>query len=131
MPKLDFSKFDDLVPAIAQDYRTGEVLMLAFMNPEAWAATLKTGKATYFSRTRQSLWVKGETSGHLQLVKEIRVDCDNDTVLLKVEQLGGAACHTGHPSCFYRRLEPDGTTTTVGAPVFDPRKVYQKGANPP
>jgi phosphoribosyl-AMP cyclohydrolase len=126
MVSLDFSKFDGLVPAVAQDYRTGEVLMLAFMNPEAWAATLKTGKATYYSRTRQTLWVKGETSGHVQMVKEIRIDCDNDTVLLKIEQLGGAACHTGHASCFYRRIETDGAATVLGKPVFDPDMVYKK-----
>ena len=125
MLELDFSKFGGLVPAIAQDYRTGEVLMLAFMSPEAWEATLTTGKATYFSRTRQALWIKGETSGHCQLVKEIRVDCDCDTVLLKVEQVGGAACHTGRASCFYKRLEKDGSVSTIGKPLFNPEEVYR------
>ena len=125
MLELDFSKFGGLVPAIAQDHRTGEVLMLAYMSPAAWEATLKTGKATYFSRTRQTLWVKGETSGHHQLVKEIRIDCDNDTVLLKVEQLGGAACHTGHASCFYKRLEKNGCVSTIGKPLFNPDDVYR------
>ena len=125
MLELDFSKFGGLVPAIAQDHLTGEVLMLAFMSPAAWEATLRTGKATYFSRTRQALWVKGETSGHHQLVKEIRFDCDSDTVLLKVEQVGGAACHTGYASCFHKRLEKDGTVATIGEPVFDPRDVYR------
>ena len=126
MLELNFTKFDGLVPAIAQDCETGEVLMLAFMTPEAWEATLKTGKATYFSRTRQKLWVKGETSGNVQLVKEIRVDCDTDTVLLKVEQLGGAACHTGHKSCFYSRVEADGSLVVLGEPLFDPAAVYRK-----
>jgi phosphoribosyl-AMP cyclohydrolase len=108
MELLDFSKMGGLVPAIVQDHASGRVLMLAYMNPQAWQATLSTGKATYFSRSRQALWIKGEISGHVQLVKEIYIDCDNDTVLLKVEQLGQAACHKGYRSCFYRRVE-DGT----------------------
>ncbi|MFQ5771163.1 MAG: phosphoribosyl-AMP cyclohydrolase, partial [bacterium] len=95
MIKLNFNKMGGLVPAIVQDFETGEVLMLGFMNPEAWDATQTTGKATFYSRTRRKLWVKGETSKNLQLVREIRIDCDEDAVLLKVEQLGGAACHTG------------------------------------
>ena len=122
---LDFSKFDGLLPAIAQDYRTGEVLMVAFMDEAAWQATLKTGRATYFSRSRQKLWVKGESSGHVQVVKEIRIDCDNDTVLLKVDQIGGAACHTGHQSCFHKRVA-NGSITVVGKPLFDPEEVYKK-----
>jgi len=125
MINLNFNKINGLVPAIVQDYETGEILMLAFMNQEAWEATLSTGKATYFSRSRQKLWVKGETSGNLQIVKEILVDCDEDTVLLKVEQRGGAACHTGYRSCFYRKME-DGTLTNVGKLIFDPQEVYNK-----
>ncbi len=125
MKDLDFGKMDGLIPAIAQDYETGEVLMLAFMNKEAWEETLKTGKATYYSRTRDTLWVKGLTSGHIQHVKEIRIDCDNDTVLLKVEQVGGAACHTGYASCFYQKVE-NNTVTIIGKPVFDPKEVYKK-----
>ena len=125
MIKLDFSKTGGLVPAIVQDNETGEILMLAYMNQEAFNATLSTGKATYYSRSRQTLWVKGETSGNVQLVKEIRIDCDDDTVLLKVEQRGGAACHTGHRSCFYKKVE-NGTIRIVGEPVFDPREVYDK-----
>ena len=125
MIKLDFNKTGGLVPAIVQDYQTGEILMLAYMNPDAFNATLSTGKATYYSRGRQTLWVKGETSGNMQLVKEIRIDCDNDTVLLKVKQLGGAACHTGHRSCFYKKVE-NGTIRIVGEPVFDPQEVYDK-----
>jgi phosphoribosyl-AMP cyclohydrolase len=125
MIKLDFNKTGGLVPAIAQDYQTGEILMLAYMNPDAFNATLSTGKATYYSRSRQTLWVKGETSGNMQLIKEIRIDCDDDTVLLKVEQLGGAACHTGHRSCFYKKVE-DGSIRFMGEPIFDPREVYGK-----
>lgn len=122
---LDFDKWGGLIPAIAQDYQTGEVLMLAFMNRQAWEATLKTGKATYWSRTRQELWIKGQTSGHQQIVKEIRIDCDADTVLLKIEQLGGAACHTGHRSCFHKKVE-NGSIQIIGEPVFDPKEVYGK-----
>jgi phosphoribosyl-AMP cyclohydrolase len=123
--QLDFNKTGGLLPAIVQDYETGEILMLAYMNRDAFNATLSTGQATYYSRSRQTLWVKGETSGNLQLVKEIRIDCDDDTVLIKVEQLGGAACHTGHRSCFYKKVE-NGTTRIVGKPVFDPKEVYDK-----
>jgi len=125
MIKLDFNKTGGLVPAIVQEYQTGEILMLAYMNPDAFNATLSTGKATYYSRSRQTLWVKGETSGNMQLVKEIRIDCDDDTVLLKVEQLGGAACHTGYRSCFYKKVE-DGSIRIIEEPIFDPRKVYGK-----
>ena len=125
MIKLDFNKTGGLVPAIVQDYRTGEILMLAYMNPDAFNATLSTGKATYYSRSRQTLWVKGETSGNIQRIKEIYIDCDDDTVLLKVEQLGGAACHTGHRSCFYKKVE-DGSIRVTEEPVLDPRKVYDK-----
>ena len=125
MIKLDFNKIGGLVPAIAQDYQTGEILMLAYMNPDAFNATLSTGKATYYSRSRQTLWVKGETSGKTQLIKEIWIDCDDDTVLLRVEQLGGAACHTGHRSCFYKKVE-DGSILITGKPLFDPKEVYDK-----
>ena len=125
MIKLDFSKTGGLIPAIVQDYNTGDVLMLAYMNPDAFNATLSTGKATYYSRSRQTLWVKGETSGNIQRIKEIYIDCDDDTVLLKVEQLGGAACHTGHRSCFYKKVE-DGSIRVTEDPVFDPREVYDK-----
>ena len=125
MIQLEFNKSGGLVPAIVQDSETGEILMLAYMNQEALNATLSTGKATYYSRSRQTLWVKGETSGNVQLVKEIRIDCDADTVLIKVEQLGGAACHTGHRSCFYKKVE-NGTIRIVGEPVFDPKEVYDK-----
>ncbi len=121
----NFDKMNGLIPAIAQDYKTGEVLMLGFMNQQAWEATLNTGKATYWSRTRQELWVKGQTSGHQQIVKEIRIDCDDDTVLLKIEQLGGATCHTGHRSCFHKKIK-DGSVKIIGEPVFDPKEIYGK-----
>jgi phosphoribosyl-AMP cyclohydrolase len=125
MIKLNFNKTDGLLPAIAQDYATGEVLMLAYMNQDAWEATISSGKATYFSRSRQALWVKGETSGNVQIVKEIKVDCDEDTVLLKVEQIGNAACHKGYGSCFFRKVE-DGSLTVIGKPIFNPDEVYKK-----
>lgn len=123
--KPDFSKHGDLLPAIAQNADDGTVLMLAYMNELAWEKTVQTGKAHYWSRSRQKLWLKGEESGHVQRVKEIYLDCDLDTILLKVEQVGGAACHTGYQSCFYRRYR-DGRLETVGQPVFDPKEVYKK-----
>jgi phosphoribosyl-AMP cyclohydrolase len=125
MLRLNFDQLGGLVPAIAQDYETGEVLMLAFMNEAAWNATLATGRATYYSRSRKCLWVKGETSGNIQRVREIRIDCDDDAVILKVEQVGGAACHTGHRSCFYKKVE-NGLVHVEGQPVFDPKEVYRK-----
>ena len=125
MVALDFDKLGGLVPAIVQDYRTGEVLMVAFMNQAAWESTLKTGRATYYSRSRKSLWMKGETSGNVQLVKEIRIDCDNDAVLLKIEQVGAAACHTGHRSCFHKQVQNE-SVQIIGEPIFDPKEVYKK-----
>ena len=120
----DFAKGDGLVPAIVQDAETKEVLMMAYMNSQSWEVTLKTGKATYWSRSRQALWMKGESSGNVQLVKNIFIDCDNDTILLQVEQLGGAACHTGHKSCFYRKLY-GGDFIIVGEKIFNPEEVYK------
>jgi phosphoribosyl-AMP cyclohydrolase len=122
--EIDFEKGKGLLPVIVQDYETGEVLMLAYMNRKAWLGTLETGKATYWSRSRNELWVKGETSGHVQIVKEILVDCDSDTLLLKVQQIGGAACHTGYKSCFYRKVT-NGKTEIIGKPVFKPEDVYK------
>ena len=119
-----FAKGDGLVPAIVQDAETKEVLMLAYMNSQSWEATLQTGKATYWSRSRQKLWLKGETSGHFQLIKAIFIDCDDDTILLQVKQLGEAACHTGHKSCFYRKLD-GGDFVIVGEKIFNPEEVYK------
>lgn len=125
MVTLDFEKTGGLLPAIVADYKTGDVLMLAYMNRAAWENTLNTGKATYYSRSRNKLWVKGETSGHTQQVREIRIDCDRDTILLKVEQIGGAACHKGYRSCFYTRVK-DGSETIVEEKLFNPEEVYKK-----
>ena len=121
---LDFKKSDGLVPAIVQDEETGEILMLAYMNEEAWKKTLASGKAHYWSRSRQKLWLKGGTSGHIQEIQSIYVDCDLDTVVLKVHQVGGAACHEGYPSCFYRKVE-DGELKMISTQVFDPKEVYK------
>jgi phosphoribosyl-AMP cyclohydrolase len=124
MVELDFQKSGGLIPAIAQDWQNREVLMLAYISPESWAETLKSGYATYFSRSRNKLWKKGESSGHLQKIHSILVDCDEDTVIFLVEQLGPGACHTGHRSCFYREVSGDGLRETEEA-VFDAGKVYQ------
>lgn len=122
---IDFDKAGGLVPAIAQDADTGAVLMLAWMNREAYEETLRTHRAVYFSRSRNRLWQKGEESGNVQEVREIFIDCDADTILLKVHQVGGAACHEGYASCFFQRVEPDGLKV-VGERVFDPKAVYKK-----
>ncbi len=121
----DFAKAGGLVPAIAQDSKSGEVLMLAYMNEEAWEKTLETGEAHYWSRSRQTLWHKGGTSGNVQIVLSIRLDCDSDTILLLVEQVGGAACHEGRRSCFFRELA-DGEVRDCSPLVFDPKEVYGK-----
>jgi len=122
---IDFEKSGGLVPVIVQDYGSGDVLMLAYMNREAWEKTVETGNAWYWSRSRNQLWMKGETSGHYQVVKEILLDCDGDSLLLKVEQQGGGACHTGYRSCFHRMVR-HGKLKVVGQKVFDPREVYEK-----
>jgi len=122
----DFSKgHDGLLPAIAQDVETGEVLMLAYMNRESYEETLRLGRAVYFSRSRGKLWRKGEESGNVQEVDSMYFDCDRDTLLLKVRQIGGAACHRGYRSCFFRKKTPDGLEV-VGEQVFDPEEVYRK-----
>ena len=121
----DFSKGDGLLPAIAQDAETGEVLMMAYMNAESFAETLQSGRAVYFSRSRDKLWRKGEESGHVQQVREVLLDCDRDTLLLRVTQVGGAACHTGYRSCFYRQVTSEGLQV-VGERVFDPEEVYKQ-----
>ena len=127
MSFMDTVKFNahGLVPVIAQDVETKDVLMLAYMNKEALEKTISGGRACYYSRSRQKLWLKGETSGNVQNVKEMRFDCDRDTLLLLVEQVGGAACHTGHYSCFFTRYH-NGQEETIGKKVFDPDEVYGK-----
>lgn len=124
---LDVVKWnaDGLVPAIAQDAGSGQVLMLAWMNREALRATLDSGNAVYWSRSRSRLWRKGEESGHVQKVREIRLDCDEDAVLLRVDQLGGIACHTGRQHCFFRRLD-NGGWTEVDPVIKDPNEIYKK-----
>ena len=122
---LQFDKGNGLLPVIVQDYETKEILMLAYINDLAWQKTLETGRAHYWSRSRNKLWLKGETSGHQKLIKKILVDCDADTVIYQVEQLGGAACHTGHRSCFFRQVAEEGFET-LDEPVFDPGEVYKK-----
>ena len=122
---IDFDKAGGLVPAVAQDADSGEVLMLAWMNREAYEETLRTRRACYFSRSRNRLWRKGEESGHIQEVKEVLIDCDADTILLKVRQVGDAACHEGYKSCFFRRVAPEGLQV-VGQRVFDPKQFYNK-----
>ena len=116
---------DGLVPAIAQDARTGRILMFAWMNRDALAQTVATGEAVYFSRSRQRLWHKGEESGHVQRVQEIRLDCDGDVILLQIEQIGGIACHTGRESCFFRRLV-DGQWQITDPVLKSPGEIYRK-----
>ena len=121
----DFIK-TPLIPVIAQDFESGDVLMLAYMNQEAFHETLNTGRVCYFSRSRNKLWRKGEESGNVQQLKEIFYDCDADALLVKIHQVGGAACHEGYRSCFFRKLSPDGHTQVIGERVFDPATVYKK-----
>ena len=122
----DFSK-SELIPVIAQDDATGDVLMLAYMNREAWEETQRTGRVCYFSRSRNKLWRKGEESGNVQEVRAIFYDCDADTLLVRVNQIGGAACHEGYRSCFFRTIEPaTGRVDVVGERIFDPKTVYKK-----
>lgn len=120
---LDFSKLDGLIPAVIQDHITGRVLMLGFMNHEAFQKTVESGYATFYSRTRNKLWAKGESSGHRLVVKEIATDCDQDSVLLKVEALGPGVCHEGFESCFFRTLE-GGEWVTKDERAYDPAAVY-------
>ena len=122
---VDFDKAGGLVPAIAQDFETGDVLMMAWMNREAYEETLNTRRACYYSRSRDRLWRKGEESGNVQEVQEVFVDCDQDTILLKVRQIGDAACHEGYRSCFFRRVDGE-KLVVVGERVFDPKQVYKK-----
>ncbi|MBU0988805.1 MAG: phosphoribosyl-AMP cyclohydrolase [Proteobacteria bacterium] len=124
--ELDFSKGKGLLPAIVQNYESGKVLMMAYINAASWKKTLETGEAHYWSRTRQEIWHKGGTSGHVQRIKEVYADCDNDTVLFRVEQVGGAACHSGYETCFHKKVDREGKVSVVGEKVFDPEKVYKK-----
>jgi phosphoribosyl-AMP cyclohydrolase len=123
--KIDFQKGNGLVPVIVQDFQSRDVLMVAYMNQEAWEKTQATGKAHYYSRSRKGPWFKGEESGHFQEVKEAFIDCDNDTILLQVNQIGGAACHEGFRSCFFRK-RADGDWQVIAERVFDPNEVYKK-----
>ena len=121
----DFAKCGGMVPTIAQDVKTGDVLMLAYMNEESYDETLKTGRAVYYSRSRNKLWRKGEESGNVQKVHGVFIDCDAYTLLIKVEQIGEAACHEGYKSCFFREITPEGAKV-IGERLFDPEKVYGK-----
>jgi phosphoribosyl-AMP cyclohydrolase len=123
--KINFDKGGGLLPVIVQDFATSEVLMLAYINEEAWRQTIATGKAHFWSRSRQKLWLKGESSGHFQIIKDILLDCDEDTIVFKVEQQGGAACHKGYRSCFFRRWTGEDFEIN-DRPVFDPAEVYKK-----
>ncbi|WP_045210673.1 phosphoribosyl-AMP cyclohydrolase [Desulfonatronovibrio magnus] len=122
--KPDFAKGNGLLPAIVQEHATGEVLMLAYVNEDAWDKTLESKEAHYYSRSRNCIWHKGGTSGHVQKIKEIRVDCDLDTILYKVEQVGGAACHKGYKSCFFTKAGISGFEVCESM-VFDPKEVYK------
>lgn len=124
MVKIAFEKQDGLIPAIVQDDATGEVLMLGFMNAEALAETQRSGQAVFFSRSRNKLWRKGESSGHLLKVRELRIDCDADSLLVRVERVGPGVCHEGYRSCFYRRLENDGGVTVMEERAFSPEEIY-------
>lgn len=128
MNLLKSLKFDDkgLIPAVIQDAKDNVILMVAYMNRESVRRTLRLKKCVFWSRSRQSFWLKGESSGNVQMVKEIRIDCDGDCLLIKVKQIGGAACHTGHRSCFFRKFTGDGKLATMGKPLFDPKKVYKR-----
>jgi phosphoribosyl-AMP cyclohydrolase len=122
--EIDFHKGGGLVPTIIQDERTGDVLMLGFMNPESLAETQRTGEVVFFSRSRNKLWKKGESSGHVLLVREMRLDCDADALLVRVEPVGPGVCHAGYRSCFFRKLEPDGSAKVIAERTFEPEKVY-------
>jgi len=122
--QLDFQKSGGLVPAIIQDEHTGDVLMLGFMNASALSETQRTGEVVFFSRSRNKLWKKGESSGHLLKVREVRVDCDADALLVRVEPIGPGVCHEGYRSCFFRSMDADGNAAVIAERVFDPEKIY-------
>ncbi len=125
--ELDFEKEGGLIPAIVQDHETGEVLMLGFMNREALEKTSRTGYVTFFSRSRQKLWTKGESSGQRLLLRELRVDCDRDALLVRVEMAGEAVCHEGYRSCFYRQIDSQGQAAVVAERVLSPEQLYGEG----
>jgi len=125
--QLDFQKSGGLVPAIIQDERTGDVLMLGFMNASALSETQRTGEVVFFSRSRNKLWKKGESSGHVLKVREVRVDCDSDALLVRVEPTGPGVCHEGYRSCFFRSMDADGNAAVIAERVFDPEKIYGAG----
>jgi len=125
--QLDFQKSGGLVPAIIQDERTGDVLMLGFMNASALSETQRTGEVVFFSRSRNKLWKKGESSGHVLKVREVRVDCDSDALLVRVEPIGPGVCHEGYRSCFFRSMDGDGNAAVIAERVFDPEKIYGAG----
>ena len=127
MIDIDFAKAGGLIPAVIQDERTGDVLMLGFMSEESLAETRRTGEAVFFSRSRNKLWKKGESSGHVLRVREVRLDCDLDALLVRVEPVGPGVCHEGYRSCFYRRLEEDGSATVIAEPAFSPAEAYGQG----
>jgi len=122
--EIDFQKSGGLVPAIIQDEQTGDVLMLGFMNPESLAQPQRTGEVVFFSRSRNKLWKKGESSGHVLRAREMRLDCDGDALLVRVEAIGPGVCHEGYRSCFFRKLQPDGSTPVIADRTFAPEKVY-------
>ena len=124
--EIDFQKGLGLMPAIIQDERTGDVLMLGFMNPESLSETQRTGEVVFFSRSRNKLWKKGESSGHVLRVREMRVDCDADALLVRVEAAGPGVCHEGYRSCFFRELSPDGSAKVIAERTFEPEKVYRQ-----
>ena len=126
--ELDFEKENGLIPAIVQDHLTGEVLMLGFMNREAYDLTQKTGFVTFYSRSRKKLWLKGETSGQKLLLREIRVDCDRDALLVRAELEGGAVCHEGYRSCFFRALDRNGADKIIAERALTPEELYGKGS---
>jgi phosphoribosyl-AMP cyclohydrolase len=128
--ELDFAKAGGLVPAIVQDHHTGEVLMLGFMNDQALSETQRTGEVVFFSRSRNRLWKKGETSGHVLRLRELRVDCDADALLLRVEALGPGVCHEGYRSCFFRALDRQGQSSVVHERTFQPEQVYRQETKP-
>jgi len=122
--KIDFEKSNGIIPVIIQDFKSGDVLMLAYMNKNAFELTQSSGYAHYWSRSKNRIWKKGESSGNLQIIKEIFLDCDSDTILLKVNQIGDAACHEGYRSCFYRKIAGD-TFTIEATPIFNPSEIYK------